>query len=165
MITERVKVVLEHTIKVCNLQCLEGNVYFSEFQYRSIFHERGDLNCTTKGVIYLLQQYVGETGFELRIRRRGHRQEYKRFKLLLGSSLNFELIEIEKIRNNTKRTREEIELRWIYRLNTFTPIGLNVRDLSLNTDYSTQQLAVSTASYFQHESKESLSCLFCLLNF
>ncbi|KAJ8034289.1 hypothetical protein HOLleu_21062 [Holothuria leucospilota] len=43
-----------------------------------------DLTCTTKGVIYLIncldchKQYVKETGLELKIRHRGHRQEFRK---------------------------------------------------------------------------------------
>lgn len=35
------------------------------------------------------------------------------------SCKNFELVGIEKLINNSKKTREEVELRWTYRLNTF----------------------------------------------
>ena len=106
------------------------------------FQVRGDLTCTTKGVIYLIncldchKQYVGETGLELRIRHRGHRQEFRKGQTPIGKHFkvckNFELIGIEKLRNNNKKTREEVELKWIYRLNTLAPIGLNVKDVSLN---------------------------------
>ena len=104
------------------------------------FKIRQDITCTTVGSIYLInchdcnKQYVGETGGELRIRHHGHRQEMRKANTPLGKHFqvckNYELIGIEKIRNNTKKIREEVELNWIYRLNTFAPVGINVKDVS-----------------------------------
>lgn len=42
----------------------------------------------------------------------------------------FDLIEIEKLTNNSKKIREKVELKWINRLNTFDPVGTNVKDIS-----------------------------------
>ena len=108
-----------------------------------------DITCTTKGVIYLIdcrdcgKQYVGETGGELRIRHRGHRQELRNNNTPLGKHFNtcknFHLIGIENVRNNTKSIREQRELNWIYRLKTLQPEGINHREASTHIDYQAFQ--------------------------
>lgn len=105
------------------------------------FQIRGDITCTTKGVIYIMdcldcnKQYVGETGGELRVRHRGHRQEIRNNNTPLGkhfnSCKNFRLMGIEHIFNNKKSVREERELKWIYTLNTLQPSGINLKDVKL----------------------------------
>ena len=60
--------------------------YFTGQKFK-IFH---DITCVTEGVVYLVncldckKQYVGETGGELRIRHRGHRQEMRKADTPLG---------------------------------------------------------------------------------
>ena len=70
---------------------------------------------------------------ELRSRHRGHRQEFRKHNTPLGKHFetckDFELIGLEKVFNNCKRIREEVEVKWIYRLNTFKPEGINVKEV------------------------------------
>lgn len=77
------------------------------------------------------KQYVGGAGLELRSRHRGHRQELRKHSNPLGKHFetcrDFELIGLEKDNNNCKRIREDGEQ--IYRLNTFKPEGINVKEL------------------------------------
>ena len=93
------------------------------------------------GVIYLINckdcgnQYVGETGGELRQRHRGHRQEFKKGLTPLGkhfnaSCKNFELIAIQACPNLSKTQREAKELFWIQQLETFSPKGINVKKIN-----------------------------------
>ncbi|KAJ8036310.1 hypothetical protein HOLleu_20245 [Holothuria leucospilota] len=122
----KAKIREKHNFKGCfrthDQRCVTCSVLkeTSTFQSKStgqIFQVKGDLTCTTKGVIYLLncldcqKQYVGETGSELRIRHRGHRQEFKKALTPIGKHFqvckNFELIGIEKIRNNNKKKPEK----------------------------------------------------------
>ena len=130
----------------CCVTCavLRDTKTFQSFYTGQKFFVQGDLTCSTTGVIYLLncldckKQYVGETGSELRIRHRGHRQEFKRGHTPIGKHFQtckqFELIAIEKLRNNNKRVREERELHWIFKLNTLAPVGMNVKDVSLSRE-------------------------------
>ena len=97
------------------------------------------ITCTSIGVVYLInctdcgKQYVGETGGELRVRHRGHRQEIRKANTPLGQHFqickNFELIGLQSLTNLSKQTREAIELKWIYRLGSLSPVGINVKDV------------------------------------
>ncbi|KAJ8027444.1 hypothetical protein HOLleu_32589 [Holothuria leucospilota] len=123
-----------------NLEILEHNLS-ERGTTGEKFRINDDISCNTIGVVYLIncidcnKQYVGETGLELRSRHRGHRQEFRKRTTPLGKHFencrDFELIVLEKVKNNCKRIRKEAEFKWIYRLNTFKPEGINIKEVKL----------------------------------
>ena len=127
-----------HTKRCVTCIALKQTDYVKSNSTGEKFKICDNITCTTIGVVYLIncvdcdKQYVGETGLELRIRHRGHRQEFRKHNTPLGKHFqtchNFEIIGLEKINNNSKKVREGVELKWIYRLNTFTPVGINVKN-------------------------------------
>lgn len=99
---------------------------YSTGQKFKIFYK---ITCDTVGDAYLIncldckKQYVGETGGSCGIDTVGKGKKCVKLVRLWANIFNlvrtFELVGIEKLINNSKKTREEVELRWVYRLNTF----------------------------------------------
>ena len=130
-----------HTKNCVTCEALLETKSFTSKQGATFFI-RNNITCTTRGVIYIMdcldcgKQYVGETGGELRVRHRGHRQEIRKNNTPLGKHFNsckhYRLIGIEHIINNTKSIREQRELKWIYTLNSLQPEGINLKEHKFN---------------------------------
>lgn len=143
-LVENVRSVHKGCYKTHFKNCVTCNVLQeTDKGYRNATGERftifSNITCTSIGVVYLInckdcgKQYVGETGDELRVRHCGHRQEIRKGNTPLGQHFqicnNFELIGLQSLANASKHKREAIELRWIYRLGSLSPVGISVKDV------------------------------------
>ncbi|KAJ8042522.1 hypothetical protein HOLleu_13593 [Holothuria leucospilota] len=143
-LVENVRSVHKGCFKTCFKNCVTCNaLQETDKVYSNATGERftifSSITCTSIGVVYLInckdcgKQFVGETGGELRVRHRGHRQEIRKGNTPLGQHFqicnNFELIGLQSLANASKHKREAIELRWIYRLGSLSPVGINVKDV------------------------------------
>ena len=121
---------------------IEDSKYFKSTNTREAFKLKGDFNCKTTGVIYLLTcekcnlQYVGQSGWSFHARIREHMHSIVKNEKTIGMHFNskghdhlhMKATVIEKVIPNTPHFRLEREEFWIKTLHTKAPYGLNIRD-------------------------------------
>ena len=103
---------------------------------------KGNFNCFTEGVIYVItcdickKQYIGQTGRSLHTRIREHMNDLKKGKNVSGihyslkghNHKDMKVQIIEKVTPNTDHYRLEREEFWIKTFITKKPFGLNILD-------------------------------------
>ena len=115
---------------------------FRSTNTRTTYKLKGEFNCKTVGVVYLITckkcnlQYVGQTGRSLHHRMREHMYSIVKNEKTIGMHFNgkrhnhehMNVTVIEKVIPNTPHYRLEREELWIKTLNTKSPRGLNIND-------------------------------------
>ena len=137
--------------QICNFVS-EGSEFWIQ-NPRERFFAQGDFNCQSKNVIYVLtctkcnMSYVGST-VNFRLRFNNHKSCLRRYPNISIDSaetnlyLHFDLPDhslsdlrvfiIDSFDPNTPSDRKTRECRWIHRLHTLQPRGLNVDDMVLS---------------------------------
>ena len=120
----------------------ENQKTFSSSNTKECFCLKGDFNCKTNGVIYLITcekckiQYVGQSGRSFHDRIREHMYSIVKNENAIGihfnskahNHLDMKVTVIEKVFPNTPQYRLEREDFWIKTLNTKKPKGLNINN-------------------------------------
>ena len=132
--------------KICD-SIVVGETFYSTVRRRT-FHINHLFDCNSKGVIYLVtckkcsKQYVGNTVTSFRLRFNNHKSSINRFakgqRGICGqhlyehffeaghSGFNDFLVQVIDVTDVNKPT--ERESFWIEKLNTYVPLGLNLRE-------------------------------------
>ena len=115
---------------------------FSSTNTRECYRLKGEFNCRTNGVIYLITcekckiQYVGQSGRSFHDRIREHMYSIVKTENAIGihfnskghNHLHMNATIVEKVFPNTPQYRLEREDYWIKTLNTKKPKGLNINN-------------------------------------
>ena len=135
-------------MKKCNkcpidIHIEEGNKKtFSSTNTKECFRLKGEFQCRTTGVVYLITcdkckiQYVGQTGRSFHDRIREHMYSIVKAENAIGihfnskghNHLHMKATFIEKVFPNTPQNRLEREDYWIKTLNTKKPRDLNINN-------------------------------------
>ena len=117
---------------------------FTSTTYSKNFKVNSNLTCSSKGVIYVISckkckmQYVGQTQQKCSVRMNSHRFDIRNhpnsytnvsehFNSENHSILDFSFMPIENINNNWQRLMKET--KWMYKLGTISPDGMNSKIL------------------------------------
>jgi hypothetical protein len=135
-----------HTIQQCkskNCKCcihMDCTYKFSNFNNSKEFFIDHDFNCNSSNLVYLITcskcklQYVGQTKRALRERLNNHRSNIKlklntaiaiHFNQPSHSITNLKIKPIIDITNSTVQECNDTELKWILKLNSKYPFGIN----------------------------------------
>ena len=130
---------------ICKEHMLQTNTFTSDTTHET-FKIKQHVTCTSSNIIYLLfcdqckqAQYIGETKNTLKTRFYMHRNHIKQnsgtctlvthhFNQPNHSVKNMKCIIIEQMDGKSGSVRQTREKKWMDRLRTVTPNGLNIRD-------------------------------------